>query len=130
MLTGADVQSVLAPAGTQSSTISQLWWLMFGVSAVVFVLTMTFVVAALVRGVARVRSGEPAPSDRQLSRGVAVAVGATVVILIALLVVSVWGCVGARLGVALGKGGRHLAAHIGVNAVLLAIYQGAIVLAS
>jgi len=90
MVTGAVVQSVLAPAGTQSSTISQLWWLMFGVSAVVFVLTMTFVVAALVRGVARVRSGEPAPSDRQLSRGVAVAVGATVVILIALLVVSVW----------------------------------------
>ena len=48
----------------------------------------------------------------------------------ALLVVSVWGCVGARLGVGIGKGGRHLAAHVGVNAVLLAIYQGALVLAS
>jgi hypothetical protein len=48
----------------------------------------------------------------------------------ALLVVSVWGCVGVRLGVGFGKGGRHLAAHIGVSAVLLAIYQGALVLAS
>ena len=48
----------------------------------------------------------------------------------ALLVVSVWGCLGARLGVGVGKGGRHLAAHVGVSAVLLAIYQGAIVLAS
>jgi hypothetical protein len=48
----------------------------------------------------------------------------------ALLVVSVWGCIGARLGVGLSKGGRHLAAHVGVNAVLLAIYQGALVLAS
>lgn len=48
----------------------------------------------------------------------------------ALLVVSVWGCIGARLGVGIGKGGRHLAAHVGVNAVLLMLYQGALVLAS
>jgi hypothetical protein len=48
----------------------------------------------------------------------------------ALLVVSVWGCIGARLGLRLAKGGRHLAAHVGVSAVLLAIYQGALVLAS
>ena len=48
----------------------------------------------------------------------------------ALLLVSVWGCLGARLGVGFGKGGRQLAAHIGVNVVLLAIYQGALVLAS
>jgi len=48
----------------------------------------------------------------------------------ALLVVSVWGCIGARVGVGIGKGGRHLAAHVGINAVLLALYQGALVLAS
>jgi hypothetical protein len=48
----------------------------------------------------------------------------------ALLVVSVWGCVGVRVGVSFGKGGRHLAAHVGVSAVLLALYQGALVLAS
>ena len=48
----------------------------------------------------------------------------------ALLVVSMWGCLGARLGFGLAKGGKHLAAHVGVNAVLLALYQGALVLAS
>ena len=48
----------------------------------------------------------------------------------ALLVVSVWGCLGARLGVGIGKGGRHFAAHVGINAVLLALYQGALVLAT
>ena len=46
----------------------------------------------------------------------------------ALLVVSLWGCVGARLGLPLGQGGRHLAANIGVSALLLGLYQGAIAL--
>ena len=44
----------------------------------------------------------------------------------ALLVVSVWGCVGARVGLRLGQGGRHLAANVGVSALLLGLYQGAI----
>ncbi|HEY2190653.1 MAG TPA: hypothetical protein VGH48_19020 [Caldimonas sp.] len=48
----------------------------------------------------------------------------------ALLVVCIWGCIGARLGVGIGKGGRHLAAHVGVSVVLLVLYQGALVLAS
>jgi hypothetical protein len=48
----------------------------------------------------------------------------------ALLVVAVWGCIGARLGFGIGKGGRHLAAHVGVSAVLLGLYQGALVLAA
>ena len=46
----------------------------------------------------------------------------------AILVVAVWGCIGARLGFAIAKGGRHLAVHFGVSAVLLGIYQGALVL--
>lgn len=46
----------------------------------------------------------------------------------ALLVVAVWGCVGTRIGLALGKGGRHLAANLGGSALLLGIYQGALVL--
>ncbi len=46
----------------------------------------------------------------------------------ALLVVSLWGCVGARLGLRLGQGGRHLAANVGVSALLLGLYQGAIAL--
>jgi hypothetical protein len=48
----------------------------------------------------------------------------------AVLVVAVWGCIGVRVGFALGQGGRHLAAHMGVSAALLGLYQGALVLAS
>ena len=44
----------------------------------------------------------------------------------ALLVVSLWGCVGARLGLRLGQGRRHLVANLGVSALLLGLYQGAI----
>jgi len=47
----------------------------------------------------------------------------------AVLVVAVWGCIGVRLGFGVGQGGRHLAAHLGVSAVLLGLYQGALVLA-
>ena len=46
------------------------------------------------------------------------------------LVVAVWGCIGVRLGFGIAKGGRHLAAHFGVSAVLLGLYQGALVLAA
>jgi hypothetical protein len=34
------------------------------------------------------------------------------------------------VGFGVGKGGRHLAAHLGVSAALLGLYQGALVLAS
>ena len=47
----------------------------------------------------------------------------------AVLVVAVWGCIGVRLGFGVGQGGRHLAAHLGVSAMLLGLYQGALVLA-
>ncbi len=39
-------------------------------------------------------------------------------------------CVGTRLGLKVGNGGRHLAANLGVSAVLLGLYQGALVLAA
>jgi hypothetical protein len=48
----------------------------------------------------------------------------------ALLVVAVWACVGTRLGLKVAKGGRHLAANLGVSAILLTLYQGALVLAA
>ena len=48
----------------------------------------------------------------------------------AVLVVSIWGCVGARLGFRFGAGARPLAANLGVSAVLLGLYQGVLVLAS
>lgn len=90
MLPGALVQSVLAPAGRQSSSIHDLWAQMLWVSAIVFAVTMAFVATALMRGLGRVGSERPPTTDRSLSRSVGVAVGATVVILFWLLVTSVW----------------------------------------
>ena len=46
----------------------------------------------------------------------------------ALLVMSVWGCVGTRLGLGMGQGGRHVIANVGVSALLLGLYQGALTL--
>jgi hypothetical protein len=46
----------------------------------------------------------------------------------ALLVVAVWACIGTRFGLKVGRGGRHLAANLGVSALLLGLYQGALVL--
>ena len=62
------IQNVLAPAGTQSSPIYQLWSVMLLVSAVVFAVTMVFVAAALRRGLRRVRT-ESISSERTLTRG-------------------------------------------------------------
>lgn len=45
----------------------------------------------------------------------------------ALLVMSVWGSVGARLGLGFDKGHRHLILNMGVSGLLLAVYQGAMV---
>lgn len=47
----------------------------------------------------------------------------------ALLVVLLWGCISARLGIRIGLGNRHLVANLAVCAGLLAVYQGAWALA-
>ena len=84
------IQSVLAPAGVQSSAIHHLWSLMLWVSTAVFAIVLAFVAVALVRGVRRTRTGAAPPPERILTRGVAAAVALTVVILFGLLVASVW----------------------------------------
>jgi hypothetical protein len=43
----------------------------------------------------------------------------------ALLIVSCWGCLCARVGIDMGRGGRHVAANMLVAALLLGIYNGA-----
>ena len=88
MPSGDVIQSALAPAGTQSTTIYQLWSLMVVVATAVFVVTMIAVAAALVRGRRRVHPSA-ASSERTLSRAVAAAVGVTVVILMGLLTASI-----------------------------------------
>jgi cytochrome c oxidase subunit 2 len=87
---GAVAQSVLAPAGRQSSAIHDLWSVMLWVSAIVFLVTMVFVVAALLRGLGLLRGAAPPATDRTLTWSVVVAVGATVVVLFGLLVTSIW----------------------------------------
>ena len=47
----------------------------------------------------------------------------------ALLLVVLWGCVSARLGIRIGMGHRHLLANLAVSALLLGAYQGAWALA-
>lgn len=48
----------------------------------------------------------------------------------ALLLVTFWGCVSARLGIGVGRGQRHLAANLLVSGVLLGLYQAACTLAA
>ena len=44
----------------------------------------------------------------------------------ALLIVIAWASIGARCGLRLDHGPRHVAAHVVVSAVLLGTYQGAL----
>lgn len=41
----------------------------------------------------------------------------------ALLLVMLWACVSARVGIRVGDGGRHLVANLLVSGVLLALYE-------
>lgn len=41
----------------------------------------------------------------------------------ALLLVCLWGCLSARLGIRIDRGGRHLVASLAVNALLLGAHQ-------
>ena len=43
----------------------------------------------------------------------------------AVLVVTLWGSLSARLGIRIDQGQRHLAANLLVSALLLGVYQGA-----
>ena len=43
----------------------------------------------------------------------------------ALLVVVLWSCVSARLGIRIDKGRQHLLANLAVSGVLLGVYQSA-----
>lgn len=43
----------------------------------------------------------------------------------ALLLVMLWGCISARVGLRIGLGSRHLAANLLVSAALLGVYQAA-----
>jgi cytochrome c oxidase subunit II len=81
-------QSALDPAGPQAGHIARLWWIALGISVVVYALTMAALAVAVMHRGRRpaLPNVEPAPDDeRRGRRWVAVAVGATIVILFAFL---------------------------------------------
>jgi cytochrome c oxidase subunit 2 len=80
-------QSALEAAGPQAARISHLWWVFFAICMVVYILVMAFLALSLLRG--RQSGAVPRTSERRLTRSVATATGATVVILFVLLVATV-----------------------------------------
>jgi cytochrome c oxidase subunit II len=78
------MQSILTPAGTDAAAIEGLWWLLLGISVVVFVAVMAF----LLYGIFAHRD-HTAESERTKTRVVAVAAVATAVILVGILVATV-----------------------------------------
>src|SRR3954469_7897726 len=89
MSSGDVIQSVLAPAGIQSSSIHHLWSLMLWVTAGVYVITIVFVALSVARGMRHDRPAV-ANAERVLTGSVGMAVAVSVVILLGLLVASVW----------------------------------------
>jgi cytochrome c oxidase subunit 2 len=79
------VQSVIHPAGIQAARVSHLWWVMFGICAVVWCLVAAAALGAIIRG----RAGASRATERQLGRSVAIAGGVSLVALLALLFQSV-----------------------------------------
>src|SRR4051812_3977301 len=90
-MSSADViQSVLAPAGIQSSSIHALWLLMLWVTAAVYVITIAFVGMSVVRGLRNELPADARAEPPAVTGSVTTAVALTVVILLGLLVSSVW----------------------------------------
>ena len=79
------MQSALEAAGPQAARIAHLWWVFLAVCAAVYVVVMAVLAMALRRGR---RSELARTGDGRLTRAVAAGTGATVVILLVLLVAS------------------------------------------
>ena len=80
------LQSAIHSAGPQAASIEGLWWVFFSVAVVVYVSVVTVLLLALAR---RRQGAEPAGAERRVLRGVALAVGVTVVTLFGLLTSSI-----------------------------------------
>ncbi len=90
LLAISEIQSALAPAGTQAMRISQLWWVYLTVLSAIFVLVAIALFIALSRrhAVAELPAPPFAPgeaSERRTSTAVTLCVIATVIILFVLL---------------------------------------------
>lgn len=87
-LRGATNQSVLEPSGPLADRVATLWWFAFATAALVYLATVGALWWAAARARKREKRGEelPADDDGRMTRGVSLAVGATVVILLVFLV--------------------------------------------
>ena len=85
---GAPNQSVLESSGPLADRVESLWWFAFITAALVYLVTMGALWWAAARARRREQQGEELPADdeRRMTRGVTLAVGATVVILLVFLV--------------------------------------------
>ncbi|MFL5506613.1 MAG: hypothetical protein ACJ8AU_07000, partial [Gemmatimonadales bacterium] len=86
-LRGAPNQSVLEPSGPLANRVESLWWFALTTAAIVYLATIGSLWWATARARRRERSGEELPADgeHRMTRGVSLAVGATVVILLVFL---------------------------------------------
>jgi cytochrome c oxidase subunit II len=107
MLIWPGIQSALDPAGPQADRIYGLWSLFFWILTAVYVITIAFFFAAVIR--AR-RNAEPqTASEHGMTVAVSVGAALTIVILIALLTVSV------SAGHAIGTLGQYGTAKLEVD---------------
>jgi cytochrome c oxidase subunit II len=83
------IQWVLDPAGPQAERIAHLYWVFFWVCAIAYLLTIAYLIAAVVKARRRLDPDSTEERERSLGRGVAIGSGLTIVAMIALLFTSV-----------------------------------------
>src|SRR4051812_19404568 len=83
------IQSALDPAGPQSGRIYDLWLIFLTISIAVYVITMLFVLVAILRGRRQTEPRTDEATDRRLSVAVSTGAGLTIAILLGLHVSSV-----------------------------------------
>lgn len=90
MLQGLHTQSVLDPVGPLAASTARLWWFSLSVATIVYVVTIAALGWALARARRREESTtepplDPVTAESRMTRGVGIAIGATVVILLVFL---------------------------------------------
>jgi cytochrome c oxidase subunit 2 len=85
----APIQSALHSAGPQAARIEHLWWVFFWICVAVYVITILFFLAAVIRGRRRLEPVDNPAHDRRLGFFVSTCAAVTVITLFALLFSSV-----------------------------------------
>ena len=99
-MTANPIQWALDAAGPQAARIANLYWTFFWVCAVAYVVTIAFLVIAIVKGRRNAVPDSSMSRERSLARGVTIGGGLTILLLFGLLFSSV------ATGSAVGKFGQ------------------------